>query len=98
MRRKSNSNTFPLSLSVFGHHEIQTETLPAVENGAFNFEVFSNPCSEIRKATESISVSGDQFSMAGLNVSESTETINLQFKEKLIRIKRLFAAGKPYRA
>jgi hypothetical protein len=29
----------------------------AVENGAFNFEVFSNPCSEIRKAAKRISVS-----------------------------------------
>jgi hypothetical protein len=61
-------------------------------------KVCGDPRGKIRKAMESISVSGDQFSMAGLNVSESTETINLQFKEKLIRIKRLFAAGKPYRA
>jgi len=49
----------------------------AVENGAFDAKMFSNPCGQIRKATECISISGDQFSPAGFDVCQRTEAINL---------------------
>jgi hypothetical protein len=68
----------------------------AVEYGAFNVQMFSDPCGEIREATEGISISGDQFSLTGFNVSERTKAVNLQFKDKLVRIERFKAPGKPY--
>jgi hypothetical protein len=51
----------------------------AVEYGAFNVQMFSDPCGEIREATEGISISGDQFSLTGFNVSERAKAVNLQF-------------------
>ena len=56
-------------------------------------KVFSDPCGEIRKAAEHISVSGDQFTMAVIDVSESAESVDFQLKDELVGIERLSAAG-----
>jgi hypothetical protein len=52
-------------------------------------------CGEIRIATEDISVSGDQLSLTIVCVFECPESIDLQFKDELVGIERLDAAGKP---
>jgi hypothetical protein len=56
----------------------------AVEDGALNPQVFSDPCGEICKATEHVSVARDQFSFAILNVRQCSKTIDLQFRDKLV--------------
>ena len=45
-----------------------------------------------RKATEDVSISGDQFPLAGIDVSVCAKTIDLQFKDELVGIERLDAA------
>jgi hypothetical protein len=39
----------------------------------------------------------NQFTMAGFDVCESAETVDLQFKDELVGIGRLDTAGEPYR-
>jgi hypothetical protein len=56
----------------------------AVEYGAFNMKMFGDPSSKIRKATEDISIPGNQLPLAGFDVSESAKTIlarNVTFAE-----------------
>jgi uncharacterized cupin superfamily protein len=48
-------------------------------------KVFCDPRSEIRKAVECDSVSGDQLSLASFDVSECAESIGLQFIDGLDR-------------
>jgi hypothetical protein len=38
-----------------------------------------------------------QFTMAGFDLCESAETVDLQFKDELVGIERLDTAGEPYR-
>src|SRR5262245_60217891 len=57
--------------------------------------MFSDPCCEISKATEDVSVSGDQLSLAGVEIGQRSESVDLQFKDKLVGIERLDAAGEP---
>jgi hypothetical protein len=59
----------------------------AVEHCTFQAEMFSDPCGEICKATEHVSVARDQFSFAILNVRQYSKTIDLQFKDKLVESK-----------
>jgi len=58
--------------------------------------MFGDPRGEIGKAPECISISGDQFSLTCFDVRESTKPIDFQFKDELIGIESLSAAGKPY--
>ena len=58
------------------------------EDGTFNVRMFSDPCRKIRKATKDVSISGDQFTFATLDVSERAESIDLQFKDELVGIER----------
>jgi hypothetical protein len=55
-----------------------------VDYCTFNVKVFTDPRGEIRKATEDVSVSRNQFTFATLDVSERTKAVDLQFKEKLV--------------
>src|SRR5262249_18433510 len=68
----------------------------AIYDDAFNAEEFGDPCSKIRKATEYVSVPGDQFTMAGFDMRQCPKTVDLQFKDKLVGIKRLGPTWKPY--
>src|SRR5215475_3689634 len=61
----------------------------AIKHCTFDAKMFSNRGGEIREATEDVSVSRNQFSLAGLDVSQCAESIDLQFKDVLIRIERL---------
>jgi hypothetical protein len=54
--------------------------------------MFSDSCRKVSKAVERVSLSGDQFSLAFLDVSERTKAVNLQLEDKLIGIERLNAA------
>jgi hypothetical protein len=56
--------------------------------------VFSDPRAKIGKTTEDISISGDQFPLAGINMREGSKAIDLQFKNKLVRIEGLRTARK----
>jgi hypothetical protein len=71
---------------------------PLIEDCAFHAKVFCDPCGEISKATKHVPISGDQFTATGLDVSERSKAVYLQFVDKLIGVERLYAAGKPYRA
>jgi hypothetical protein len=59
--------------------------------------VFSDPLGKIRKASEDISVSGEQSPLAALDVCQCTKPVDFQFEDKLVGIERLDAAGEPYR-
>jgi hypothetical protein len=54
--------------------------------------VFCDPCGQIGKAVKGVSVSRDQFSLAGLDMSERTKAVDLKFVDELIGIKGLCAA------
>jgi hypothetical protein len=58
--------------------------------------MFSDLRGKVREATECVSVPGDQFTPASFDTRQGSKTIDLQFEDKLIRIKWLYAAGKPY--
>src|SRR5262245_32536474 len=70
----------------------------AIENSAFNLEVFSDPFAEICKTAKYVSIPRNQFSLAGLDVSKCAESIDLQFKDKLVGVEGLSATGELYRA
>jgi hypothetical protein len=57
--------------------------------------MLSDPGGEIRKTTESISISGDQLAAARFNMQQCPKAIDLQFKEKLVGIEWLWTTGKP---
>src|SRR5262245_58885982 len=57
-----------------------------VENGAFDPEIFREPNRQLRKAVEDVSVSRNQFGLAGLNMRQGTETIDLQFEDMIVGI------------
>jgi hypothetical protein len=59
-------------------------------------KMFGDPRGEIRKAAKYISVSGDQLPPTGFDVEQRTESVDLQFKDVLIRVERLNAVGKAY--
>ena len=64
----------------------------------FPLEMFSNPCGEIRKATEDVSIARDKLAFTILNMCQGAKTIDLQFKDKLVGVEGLRTARKPYRA
>jgi hypothetical protein len=63
-----------------------------IEDCAFHAKVFCDPCGQIGKAVKGVSVSRDQFSLAGLDMSERTKAVDLKFVDELIGIKGLCAA------
>jgi len=54
--------------------------------------MFSDPGGEFGETAKDISFSGNQLALTIVNVSQCAESINLQFKDKLVRIERLKAA------
>jgi hypothetical protein len=48
-----------------------------IEHCAVHAKMFSDPCGKIGKAAEGVSLSGNQFSLAFLDVSERTKSIDL---------------------
>ena len=60
--------------------------------------MFADPMRQILEVAERVAISGDKVAVAVLDVGEGTETIDLQFKDKLIGVERLSAAGKSYGA
>jgi hypothetical protein len=61
-------------------------------------KVCGDPYGKIRKAAEHISIARYQLRLSGLDVGQRSKTVNLQFKDELIGIERLWTAGKPYGA
>jgi len=53
---------------------------------------FSDPCGKMRKTTEDVSVSGDQFSVGRLNMTEGAKAVDLKLKNKLVGIEGFNAA------
>jgi hypothetical protein len=45
----------------------------AIEDGAFDAKVFGDPLRQLRESPEDVSISGDQFAFAGLDVGERAE-------------------------
>jgi len=58
--------------------------------------MFSDPGSKIGKATEDVSVSGDEFALLASMSASCTKAVDLQLENKLVGIERLNAAGKLY--
>jgi hypothetical protein len=70
----------------------------AVEHRAFDSKMQSDPGSQFRESPEDVSISGDQFAFAGLDVGKRAEAVHLQFVDELIRVERFRTAGKPHGA
>jgi hypothetical protein len=66
----------------------------AIENSAFDFDVFRDPAGEFHKAAKCVSISGNQFTLAVLQMRQCPEPIDLQFVDEIIRVKRFGTAGK----
>ena len=64
----------------------------AVENGVFDSKMFGDPGRQLRESAEHVSISGDQFAFAVLDMGESAEAVHLQFVDELIGIKRFGTA------
>ena len=47
--------------------------------------MFSDPCRKVSNAVERVPLSGKQFSLASLDVSERTKAVNLQFVNEIGR-------------
>jgi len=54
--------------------------------------MFSDPGSNIGKATEDVSVSGDEFALLASMSASCTKAVDLQLENKLVGIERLNAA------
>jgi hypothetical protein len=64
----------------------------AIGHGAFNAEVFGDPRRKLGETVERISIPGNQFSLAALDMRERPEAVNLQFVDEQIGIERLRTA------
>ena len=64
----------------------------AIEDSVFDSKMLRDPCGEIRKAVENVSVSRDEFAFTVLEVCESAEAVYLQLIDELIGVERFGTA------
>jgi hypothetical protein len=64
----------------------------AIENGAFDSQMFGDPRRQLRESSEDVSISRDQFAFARLDVGERAEAVHLQFVDELIGVERFRTA------
>jgi hypothetical protein len=57
-----------------------------IKDSVVDLQVFGDPGREFRKTVEGVSISRNQFALAGRNVRQCPETIDLQFKKKVVGI------------
>ena len=57
-----------------------------IEHGALDTQMLGNPFREIREAAKHLSISGDQLSLAGVDMEQCTEGVNLQLEDVIVRI------------
>src|SRR5262249_7413656 len=69
-----------------------------IEDCAVNVKMFGYPSCKFRKASEDVSISGDELALAVLDMCEAAKTINLQLEDKLVGVEWLRTPGKPHRA
>ena len=64
----------------------------AIENSAFDAQMFGNPRSQLREFPEDVSISCHEFPLPVLDVRERAETIHLQFIDEFIGVERFRTA------
>jgi hypothetical protein len=60
----------------------------AIEHGAINAEMFSNPRGKLRETMERIPISRNQFPSPVLDVSQRPEAVELQFINEQVGVER----------